>query len=146
MDQPEEDVINISSRLGFDVIQLHGGEDDGYVRRVRDALEVPVIKRFGASADQLAAAEGSSADMVLIDPGSGSGETFDLSVLGGLGRKVIIAGGLTPDNVADAIRKVRPYGVDTSSGIETGGSKDRDKMIRFISAVKAEDNQREETI
>ena len=82
--------------------------------------------------------------MVLIDPGRGSGETFDLSLLNGLGRRIIIAGGLTPDNVAEAVRKVRPHGVDTSSGIESEGSKDREKMIRFVSAVRAEIIQKEE--
>ena len=85
-----------------------------------------------------------SADMVLIDPGRGSGEAFDYSLLNGIGRSIIIAGGLTPDNVGETIRRVRPYGVDTSSGIESEGSKDIEKMIRFVSAVRAEDNQLEE--
>jgi phosphoribosylanthranilate isomerase len=64
-------------------------------------------------------------------------------VLEGFERKIIIAGGLTPENVADTIRKTHPFGVDASSGIETNGSKDKEKMFRFISAVRAEDAQKE---
>jgi phosphoribosylanthranilate isomerase len=144
MDQPIKDVVDAAGSLGLDMVQLHGSEDNGYITSIQNTLGVPVIKSFGIALDQLESAEASPADMVLIDPGYGSGERFDLSVLDGFGRKVIIAGGLTADNVADAIRRTRPYGVDTSSGIETNGSKDREKIIRFISAVRAEDNNMEE--
>ncbi len=146
MDQTVEEVISVAGRIGFDVVQLHGAEDEGFIDTVRGSLGIPVIKRFGVGLQDLAAAETSSADLVLIDPGNGSGETFDLSPLKDMRRKFIIAGGLTPDNVAYAIQTVRPYGVDTSSGIETQGSKDREKMIRFISAVRAEDKTEEEKI
>ncbi len=144
MDQPLEYVIQSEDVFGFAVIQLHGREDDSYIERIKDSCGIPVIKRFGTDPESLEAARDSAADYVLIDPGNGSGETFDLSVLKGIGRKIIIAGGLTPENVAYAIHTVRPYGVDTSSGIETEGSKDREKMIRFISAVRAEDKREEE--
>jgi phosphoribosylanthranilate isomerase len=144
VDQDADEVIDTAGYVGFDMVQLHGSEDEEFITAVRSGLGVPVIKSFGVSPDQISAAKESSADMVLIDPGRGSGETFDLSLLNGLGRRIIIAGGLTPDNVAEAIRKVRPFGVDTSSGIESEGSKDREKMIRFVSAVRAENIQKEE--
>ena len=144
VDQDLDEVIDIAGYVGFDMVQLHGSEDEEFITAARSGLGVPVIKSFGVSPDQISAAKESSADMVLIDPGRGSGETFDLSLLNGLGRRIIIAGGLTPDNVAEAIRKVRPFGVDTSSGIESEGSKDREKMIRFVSAVRAENIQKEE--
>ncbi|MBR4203802.1 MAG: phosphoribosylanthranilate isomerase [Candidatus Methanomethylophilaceae archaeon] len=144
VDQDLDEVIDTARYVGFDMVQLHGSEDEGFITAVRNGLGIPVIKSFGVSPDQISAAKESSADMVLIDPGRGSGETFDLSLLIGFGRSIIIAGGLTPDNVSEAIRKVRPYGVDTSSGIESEGSKDREKMIRFVSAVRAENNQKEE--
>jgi phosphoribosylanthranilate isomerase len=144
VDQDLDEVIDTARYVGFDMVQLHGSEDEGFITAVRSGLGVPVIKSFGVSPDQISAAKESSADMVLIDPGRGSGETFDLTLLHGFRRSIIIAGGLTPDNVSEAIRKVRPYGVDTSSGIESEGSKDREKMIRFVSAVRAEDNQKEE--
>lgn len=144
VDQDLDDVIETARFVGFDTVQLHGSEDEEYITAVRSSLGIPVIKSFGISEDQLSLARGTSADMVLVDPGRGSGETFDLSLLNGIGRSIIIAGGLTPDNVGETIRRVRPYGVDTSSGIESEGSKDREKMIRFVSAVRAEDNQLEE--
>ncbi len=146
VDQDLKGGIDAAREVGFDVVQLHGDEDNDYIMNVRKQLELPIIKSFGISQEQLAAAKASAADMVLIDPGRGSGETFDLSVLKWLGRSFIIAGGLTPDNVGDAIRTVRPYGVDTSSGIESEGIKDRDKMIRFVSAVRAEKVKQEEEI
>ena len=144
VDQNPEDVVAIAEHVGFGAVQLHGSEGEGAIDSIRGRLGVPIIKSFGTSSSQLEAAEECSADYVLIDPGRGSGETFDLSVLAGMNRKVIIAGGLTPDNVREAIRTARPYGVDTSSGIESDGSKDREKMISFVSAVRAEDNQEEE--
>jgi len=144
VDQDAEDVIDTARYVGFDIVQLHGSEDEEFITAIRSSLGIPVIKSFGVSPDEIFAAKESSADMVLMDPGRGSGETFDLSLLNGLGRSIIIAGGLTPDNVGEAIRKVRPYGVDTSSGIESEGSKDREKMIRFVSAVRAEIIQKEE--
>lgn len=144
VDQDLDDVIETARFVGFDMVQLHGLEDEEFITAVRSSLGIPVIKSFGISEDQLSLARETSADMVLIDPGRGSGETFDYSLLNGIGRSIIIAGGLTPDNVGETIRRVRPYGVDTSSGIESEGSKDREKMIRFVSAVRAEDNQLEE--
>lgn len=144
VDSPVEEVSDIARFLELDMVQLHGAESDAYIVELQETLGLPVIKSFGVSRDQLEMATISPADFILIDPGRGSGNTFDLSLLDGLERNVIIAGGLTPDNVADAIRKAHPFGVDTSSGIETDGSKDRKKMIRFISAVRAEDAQLEE--
>ena len=144
VDQDLDDVIETARFVGFNMVQLHGSEDEEYITAVRSSLGIPVIKSFGLSEGQLSLARETSADMVLIDPGRGSGEAFDYSLLNGIGRSIIIAGGLTPDNVGETIRRVRPYGVDTSSGIESEGSKDREKMIRFVSAVRAEDNQLEE--
>jgi phosphoribosylanthranilate isomerase len=146
MDQDREDVIRIADYVGFDMIQLHGSEDEAYIEDIKAGSDVPVIKRFGLSTEQIESAERSYADFVLMDPGAGSGQEADLSVIKNIRRRIIIAGGLTADNVADAIRAVRPYGVDTSSGIETDGSKDREKMMRFISAVRAEDARKEEQL
>jgi phosphoribosylanthranilate isomerase len=143
MDQPIEEVIDEAGSLGLSAVQLHGSEDATYIIKLQETLKIPVIKSFGITANQLAEAESSPADMVLIDPGHGSGQSFNLSVLEGFERKIIIAGGLTPENVADTIRKTHPFGVDASSGIETNGSKDKEKMFRFISAVRAEDAQKE---
>ena len=144
VDQDADDVIGTARYIGLDMVQLHGSEDEECIAAVKRGLGIPVIKSFGVTPEQISAAEVSSADMVLMDPGRGSGETFDLTVLEGLGRDFMLAGGLTPENVGEAIRMIHPYGVDTSSGIESDGSKDREKMIRFVSAVRAEIIQKEE--
>ncbi len=142
VDQPLEEVKEIADRLDLDLIQLHGSENDAYVRRLKELSGRRIIKSFGTSADDLDRIGSSSADLVLIDPGRGSGKTFDLSVLDGVAFKYILAGGLTPDNVGEAIRRVRPHAVDTSSGTETDGRKDRVKMMRFVQAVRTADEER----
>ncbi len=69
----------------------------------------------------------------------GSARTFDRSLLSGISRPYFLAGGLEPGNVADAVRSLRPYAVDVSSGIETGGKKDIEKMTAFVTAVRKEE-------
>lgn len=141
VDQPLEAVVEASIKVGLDAIQLHGSEDDGYILELRKTLGVQIIKVFDISKTGKETIEASSADMVMIDPGKGSGRMADLSQLEGLERSFILAGGLTPDNVADAIRRVRPFAVDTSSGVETNGDKDKVKMMRFVKAVREADSE-----
>lgn len=81
-------------------------------------------------------AEGSSADYILLDSGAGTGRTFDWELLKGLRRPYFLAGGLSPDNAEEAVRRLHPYAVDVSSGIETGGKKDGRKMAAFAAAVR----------
>lgn len=89
------------------------------------------------SAAESSAAETSAADYILLDSGSGgTGETFDWERIRHIRRPYFLAGGLTPDNAAEAVHLLHPYAVDVSSGIETDGHKDRDKMIKFVHAVR----------
>ena len=79
-------------------------------------------------------------DLVLLDAGEGgTGETFDWSLLAGIRRPYFLAGGLHPGNVGQAVRRLRPFGVDVSSGIETDGKKDPAKMEAFVRAVREEE-------
>ncbi len=138
VDSPAEEVEKVSKLLNLGMVQLHGSEDDEYVSRIRSSLGVPVVKSFVVkSEDDLARAERSAADLVLLDGGMGSGEGFDRSLMRPLGRKVVLAGGLTPENVGEAVAAMRPYAVDVSSGIETDGAKDPDKMKAFVESAKA---------
>ena len=90
------------------------------------------------SAADLAAARASSADFILLDNGAGgTGEAFDRSLLAGFDREYILAGGLDSETVGSAVRALRPFAVDVSSGIETGGFKDTEKMRAFVEAVRA---------
>lgn len=77
--------------------------------------------------------------MVLLDAGAGCGEVFDWSLLKDIKRPYFLAGGLTPKNVADAIDRLHPYGVDTSSSLETDGVKDKLKMAAFVKAVRGKE-------
>ncbi|MDO4267936.1 MAG: phosphoribosylanthranilate isomerase [Eubacteriales bacterium] len=122
----------------IDAAQLHGGEGTELVLRLKAMTSCPLIQAFRIEGreDILAAGE-SQADLVLLDAGEGgTGTTFDWSLLRGMKRPYILAGGLNENNVAKAVRALSPYGVDVSSGIETNGRKDREKMRRFAAAVR----------
>ena len=122
----------------IDLAQLHGGEDEEYISRLRALTDKPLIKAFRVDTPaDLEAARASSADLVLLDNGpGGTGSAFDWSLLKGFERPYLLAGGLGPENAAEAVRALRPWGVDVSSGIETGGVKDPDKMRKFVEEVR----------
>ena len=117
--------------------QLHGGEDERYIDRLRRLGGKPVIKAFRVKTPgDVSAAENSSADYVLLDSGAGTGETFDWELLREIHRPYFLAGGLGPGNVEEAVRSLCPYAVDVSSGIETDGVKDVLKMEAFAASVR----------
>lgn len=125
----------------IDAAQLHGGESEAYLRQLRTLTDRPVFQAFRidtpADAER---AQQSSADLVLLDSGSGgTGTVFDWSLIRGIQRPYFLAGGLGPGNVAQALRRLRPCGVDVSSGVETNGAKDKGKMAEFVAAVRKED-------
>ncbi len=125
----------------IDIAQLHGHEDEAYIARLKELAGKPVIRAFRVkSAGDLRAAEASAADMILLDAGAGDGKTFDWSLLSSVSRPYFLAGGLTPENAAEAVRRFRPFAVDVSSGIETDGFKDYNKMRAFMRAVREGDS------
>ena len=126
----------------IDLAQLHGDEDVEYIKRLRALSPKPIIQAFRISgAEDLLYAAGSSADYVLLDSGAGTGTAFDWDIIRNIDRPYFLAGGLDPKNVGKAVRTLHPYAVDVSSGIETGGLKDRGKMAEFTAAVRKEDNK-----
>lgn len=139
VNQPVELVARLLNESVIQCAQLHGQEDERYLAALRGRTQgQPVIQAFRIeSAGDVAHAVASSADRVLLDNGAGgTGERFDWSLLEDIDRPFFLAGGLTPENVSEALTRIRPYGVDTSSGVETGGWKDREKMLRFVRAVR----------
>lgn len=129
----------LGSRV-IDMAQLHGNEDNAYISALRAMTEKPIVQAFrietGADVD---AANGSEADFILLDSGGGgTGTVFDWELLSGIHRPYFLAGGLNPENAGEAVRRLHPYGVDVSSGIETDGVKDENKMAAFLAAVKGE--------
>ena len=125
----------------IDLAQLHGGENEDYIRSLRALTDRPLIQAFRVDGPtDLERACQSSADHVLLDNGAGgTGTAFEWALLKDYGRPCFLAGGLTPGNVARAIKVVRPFAVDVSSGIETDGAKDYMKMAAFVNAVRHEE-------
>ena len=137
VDETMENVIAAVKMGAVKMVQLHGSESEDFVSELK-SRGIPVIKAFQVgSAEDIAAAERSCADMVLLDSGKGSGQTFDWSLIGSIKRPYLLAGGITAENAAQAIRQLRPFGVDASSCLETDGFKDIAKMKAFAQAVRA---------
>ena len=124
----------------IDIAQLHGSEDEDYIRRLRTLTNMPIIKAFSIeTAKDIEDAEHCTADYVLLDSGAGTGTTFDWTLIQNIRRPYFLAGGLSPDNVESAVNLLHPFAVDVSSGIETDGVKDRIKMTAFVAAARKEE-------
>ena len=148
VDAAEDYVTEVLSRVPLDLLQFHGDEDPAYC----DGFKRPWIKavrmRAGVDVAALAGRYGAAANLLL--------DTYEPGVAGGTGRSfhwelipprmapyIILAGGLTPDNVAAAVRAVRPYAVDVSGGVEEAkGLKDESKILSFINGVTDGDHSR----
>ncbi len=139
LDESVETVLEVAASGAVGMIQLHGAEDAGYIRRIKEETGLPVIRAMKIGAGAVPSVP-SGADYVMYDSGAGTGRTFDWNLLGDTGERCFLAGGLNPGNVAEAIKTIRPYAVDTSSGIETDGRKDPVKMKQFMEAVRGADS------
>ena len=133
-------VAALLQRGVIDMAQLHGHEDAAYIARLRALSTQPIIQAFRIRTESdVQRANASCADWVLLDAGAGQGERFDWQLLSGVTRPYFLAGGLSPDNIADAIAQWHPWAVDVSSGIESDGLKDKMKMIRFMEQIRREE-------
>lgn len=140
VNEDPETVAGLLNRGIIDLAQLHGREDEAYLTRLRELTDRPLLQAFRVAGEEdLHRAESSSADGILLDAGAGDGAVFDWKLLKGWSRPYFLAGGLEPGNVREAIRMLQPWGVDVSSGIETDGKKDPEKMAAFVTAVREED-------
>ena len=137
-----ENLLKIAEEVKLDVIQLHGDEDESFIQTLKEQSNVEIWKavqvRSAADAEKWI---DSSADMLLFDAyhkdeRGGTGEVFDWSSLDEFERPFMLAGGIDSTNVARAIRTVRPYGIDISSGIETEGVKDNEKIKALTHIVR----------
>jgi phosphoribosylanthranilate isomerase len=142
-DQEPEDVYSAMHKCGLNLLQFHGRETPEYCRqfgmmtikafRIRAAASLKEIPPYQTDAYLL--------DSYVAGKAGGTGETFnwELAVEAGkLGKPIFLAGGLTPENVAEAVQRVHPFGVDVSSGVEQSpGKKDPKKMRAFIAAVRS---------
>ena len=138
VDQPPELVAELQNQGAVTVAQLHGREDEAYLSRLRALTDgKPVWKAFRVrTAADVETARRSTADRVLLDNGTGSGAAFDWNLISDMGRPWILAGGLTPETLPDAVRALRPWCADLSSGVETDGQKDPVKILAAVEAIR----------
>lgn len=142
LDQPLTEVLEIAERCRLDLVQLHGDESPEYCQK----LNRPVIKAFRLDSNfSPALVQTYHVPWILLDsfvPGQagGTGVAFDWEAgrkrLGQPNQRLLVAGGLTPENVAEAIGILQPDGVDVSGGVEDGGEKSLEKIGRFIDAAR----------
>ena len=141
VNETPENIANLLESGVIDAAQLHGDEDEEYISSLRKLTDKTLIKAFKVNSVQdVIKAESSSADLVLLDSGAGTGSVFDWELIRTVKRRYFLAGGLDSRNVGEAIETLRPWAVDVSSGVETGGIKDEKKMADFISAAGRKGN------
>lgn len=141
----KDEILNILKYIPLDVVQLHGNENEDFIKYIRDKSGKEVWKAFSINTkEDLNIALNSSVDTILLDGiNPGSGETFSWDILKNLivNKKIILAGGINEDNVSKAIEIVNPWGVDVSTGVENidvhgNRYKDENKMKNFICKVR----------
>ena len=133
-----ETILSLVTDGTLKAVQLHGQESQSYLEELKKQVAVPLIRAFSIrSPEDLTEAEKSPADFVLLDNGAGgTGETFDWSLLSSFDRPFFLAGGLRLENIAEAVSRFHPYALDLSSGVETDGYKDKEKIIAAVAAVR----------
>lgn len=139
VDESPDIIAGLISDGIIDMVQLHGHEDREYISNLRSLTDKPIIQAFRiSSSEDVKRAECSPADHILLDSGSGgTGKVFNWELIHSVKRTYFLAGGLEPKNVQKAIETLHPFAVDVSSGIETDGHKDIDKMAAFVRSVRS---------
>ena len=140
-DESADDVARTARRCGLTAVQLHGAEDRAYVERLRTLLPegVQVWKAVRMGTDVTGAVtDTDGADLLLLDAAApGAGRTFDGEAARGAGLPYMLAGGLSPDNLEEALDRLHPFAVDASSGVEDeSGYKSAAKVAAFVSIAR----------
>ena len=135
---PVEFVSGLMNDGTLALAQLHGQEDEAYIRELKKLTDKPIIKAFSVkTSEDIEKALQSPADYILLDQGSGgTGMTFDWSLIPKIERPFFLAGGIGAENLEQAIREIRPYAVDLSSSVETDKLKDSDKIRNVVDIVR----------
>lgn len=134
-------VLDTSKKGIIDVIQLHGDEDLDYIKKIRENTDKPIIRAVRVrNSDDIIAAENLPVDYLLLDTYKkgvygGTGETFDWNTIPEIKKPYFLAGGINEVNISDAL-KTNAFCIDVSSGAETDGKKDGQKIINIVSIVK----------
>ena len=135
---PVEFVSGLLNDGTLALAQLHGQEDEAYIRELKKLTDKPIIKAFSVkTSEDIEKALQSPADYILLDQGSGgTGMTFDWSLIPKMERPFFLAGGIGAENLEQAIREIRPYAVDLSSSVETDKWKDPKKIRNVVDIVR----------
>ena len=138
VDAPIELVSGLLNDGTLALAQLHGQEDESYIRELKKITGKPVIKAFSVKTkEDIEKALISPADYILLDQGGGgTGKTFDWSLIPKIRREFFLAGGIGAENLRQAIQEIRPYAVDLSSSVETDRWKDPVKIRQVVDIVK----------
>lgn len=142
VNEPMEFISDLCNKNIIDIIQLHGDEDENYIAKLKQFSDKPIIKAVRVqSTEQVLLAEKLECDYLLLDAYSeseygGAGKIFNWDIIPQLKKPFFLAGGLNSKNVAIAIKQIKPYCVDLSSGVETDGYKDEDKIKIIIEEVR----------
>lgn len=136
VDENLDTIANLLDDNIIDIAQLHGSESEADIAALRAKTNAPIIKAFKIkSAEDIENACKSSADFVLLDSGYGTGKAFDWNLFQSLNRPFFLAGGISADNIGEAINRFSPYAVDLSSAIEINGMKDKTKMREIMQLI-----------
>lgn len=135
---PVELVSGLLNEGTLALAQLHGQENEVYIRELKKLTDKPLIKAFSVKTrEDIEKALQSPADYILLDQGSGgTGTTFDWSLIPKIKRSFFLAGGIGAENLEQAIREIRPYAVDLSSSVETDKWKDPEKIRNVVDIVR----------
>ena len=135
-------IINLCESGTIDIIQLHGEENENYIKKLKEAVSNPIIKAVRVKSEENIRNAGKfTCDYLLLDAYKddqygGSGETFDWRMISQIDKPYFLAGGINGENIIHAINSVKPYCIDISSGVETEGYKDRNKIIDIITKIR----------
>lgn len=143
--QEIDKIIELSDIL--DVIQLHGEEDNKFIKLLKENTDKKIIKAYKANDKLKENIETSLADYILIDSNTknsfgGTGLAFDWKVIPQTNRKIFLAGGLNINNIEKAIKTINPYCLDINSGVETNNKKDEKKILEIVKLIKELDKQK----
>lgn len=136
----DADIPEIKELFDLNIIsmaQLHGNETEDYINELREKCAVKIIKAVNVLKNpDFEKVKNSSADFILFDSGTGSGKQFRWRLLPEMKRDFFLAGGLNLENIDEAVKQVKPFGVDLSSGVETDGFKDKEKILNIVRRIK----------
>ena len=139
-------IAEICDRKIIDFVQLHGEEDDNYIRQLKTVCGKNIIKAVKVkSGEDIIRWRNSPADWLMFDAGTGEGKTFDWSILNNFIRPYFLAGGINENNIEQAM-KLNPYCIDISSGVETNKVKDKQKILNVVKTVKTIGKQKKKKI